>query len=72
VPVVAHSYENTYMYIFLKDVPLPPSPIPGVAPKKCGPPAPWGLDTPGGPPFWTWILVETKSDLGCGMVKMEV
>ncbi len=25
----------------------PPCPIPGAAPKKCGPPAPWGLDTPG-------------------------
>jgi hypothetical protein len=35
-----------------------------VAPKKCSPPASWGLDTPGGPPFWTKILVEPKSDLG--------
>ncbi len=42
----------------------PPSPIPRVAPKKCGPPSPWGLDPLGGPPFWTKILVETKSDLG--------
>jgi hypothetical protein len=28
---------------------IPPSPVPGVAPKKCGRPAPWVLDTPGGP-----------------------
>ncbi len=52
--------------------PSPPSPIPTVAPEKCGPPAPWGLDTPGGPPFWNKILVETKTDLGGSMVKMEV
>ncbi len=31
------------MYLY----PPPPCLVPGVAPKKCGPPDPWGLDTPG-------------------------
>ncbi len=61
---------GTPQYRQCQAVPPPPSPIPGVAPKKCGP-RPLGIRHPGGPLFWTKSIVEPKSDLG-SMVKMEV
>ncbi len=51
--------------------PPPTYSSPRVAPKKSGPPTPWGLDTLGGHPLWTKILFQTQNDLGGNMVKME-